>query len=254
MTTSRGMPDADASPGYYAHLTYNAPLSAERASRLVDVLAATRPRTVLDLGCGWGELLLQVLAAVPDATGVGVDTDSRALARGQGNAGERGLADRVTFIEGPAAEIGVDPADAVLCLGSGQAFGGVMPALRALFPLVQPGGRLLFGDGFWDRPPSADVVALLDDPQFTDLAGMVDQSIETGFRPLSVGSATRAEWEEFESGFLADWEVWLLDHPGHPDVADVRSRADAHREGWLRGYRNVLGFSYLILGRSTVAG
>lgn len=58
-----GMPDNGPDPGYYAHLTYNAPLSGGRARRLVAALAATDPRTVLDVGCGWGELLLELLIA-----------------------------------------------------------------------------------------------------------------------------------------------------------------------------------------------
>lgn len=237
-------------PGYYDHLTFNAPMSRERAARLVADLAATKPASVLDIGCGWGELLLQLLAAVPGATGVGVDTDPKTLARGRTNAGDRGLSDRVTFVEGPAGEIEPEPADVVICLGSSQAFGSLAEALRALCPMVRPGGRLLFGDGFWDSPPPAGLRQSLDDSgQFTDLAGVVDQAIGAGFRPLTIGSATRSEWEEFESGFLADWEDWLVRNADHPDAEQIRAGSDAHRDGWLRGYRDILGFCYLILAR-----
>ena len=48
-------------------------MSEDRAARLVDRLARTSPATVLDIGCGWGELMLRILAAVPGATGVGFD-------------------------------------------------------------------------------------------------------------------------------------------------------------------------------------
>ncbi len=64
------MPNTSTGPGYYASLSYNAPLSAQRAKQLVATLAKANPRNVLDLGCGWGELLLQVLTAVPAASGV----------------------------------------------------------------------------------------------------------------------------------------------------------------------------------------
>jgi cyclopropane fatty-acyl-phospholipid synthase-like methyltransferase len=40
-----------------------------RAARFVGELAARTPATVLDIGCGWGELMLRILAAVPDASG-----------------------------------------------------------------------------------------------------------------------------------------------------------------------------------------
>lgn len=237
-------------PGNYTHLTYNSPLSAERAAGLVSTLAAGEPRTVLDVGCGWGELLLRVLSAVPAATGTGLDTDSRTLARGRANAERRGLGGRVTFVETPAAQFTSEPVDVVICLGSSQAFGTCKDALTALHTLVRPGGRLLFGDGFWERPPSADLIERLGgDDGSTDLAGTVRAAIDAGFRPLAVGSADRAEWEAFESGYLADWEEWLVDNAGHPDAEDTRAQADEHRDRWLTGYRDVLGFCYLLLGR-----
>ena len=45
--------------------------SEARASRIVARLTRNTPRTVLDIGCGWGELMLRILAAAPDATGLG---------------------------------------------------------------------------------------------------------------------------------------------------------------------------------------
>ena len=56
-------------------LTFHGPLSEARAARIVARLAGIGPRTVLDIGCGWGELMLRILAAAPDATGLGLDTD-----------------------------------------------------------------------------------------------------------------------------------------------------------------------------------
>jgi len=41
-------------------LTFLAPLSEARATRLVAFLAEEPPSTVLDVGCGWAELLLRV--------------------------------------------------------------------------------------------------------------------------------------------------------------------------------------------------
>lgn len=68
-------------------LTFMAPLSQERAGALVcflaDGLAPPAEPLVLDVGRGWAELLLQVLRAVPSASGIGVDTDADAIAHGR---------------------------------------------------------------------------------------------------------------------------------------------------------------------------
>jgi SAM-dependent methyltransferase len=238
--------------GSGARIDFNAPLSAERANRLTRDLAAVRPATVLDLGCGWGELLLRIVAACPDARGVGVDTHQPDLVRGRGNAAARGLAGRVSFIEGPAAE-NLRPADVVINVGAHQAFGGVVEALHALHGAVRPGGRVLFGAEFWEYPPApaqlANMWPGISADDCTSLAELADQAVAVGFRPLRIETATRSEWEEFESGLAADLEEWLLTHADHPEADKMRTRLDSQRSIWLRGHRGVMGFVYLTLGR-----
>ena len=90
-------PDADL-PAVLTRLTFHGPLSEDRAARLTERLTRPKPRTVLDIGCGWGELMLRILSAVPEATGLGLDTDEGDLARGREAAKVRGLGDRVTFV------------------------------------------------------------------------------------------------------------------------------------------------------------
>jgi SAM-dependent methyltransferase len=238
--------------GTAARLDFMGPLSARRADRLVTDLAATKPSTVSDLGCGWGELLLRIVAACPGATGVGVDTDGADLVRARDNAAARGLSDRVTFLHGPAAEH-ARAADVVLNVGAYQAFGDIPEALRALHDLVDPGGRLLFGAEYWEQPPTparlADMWPGTSADDCTDLAGLVDRAVAAGFRPLRIETATRGEWEEFESGLAADAEEWLAANPDDPEADGVRAELDARRRIWLRGHRDVMGFAYLTLAR-----
>jgi hypothetical protein len=138
-----------------------------------------------------------------------------------------------------------------ICIGADHVFGAQDAALAALFAMVPNGGRLLFGTGFWERSVTTEEAAALgavpDD--LCALADLVDLALATGFRLLDMRVATRREWEQFELGFLADWEEWLMRYPDATDAAAVRQRADSHRNGYLRGYRDVLGFAYLTLGR-----
>jgi len=245
-------------PGKGTHLQFNSPLSTGRADRLAGDLAAAlagvAEPTVLDLGCGWGELLLRIVARAPGSRGLGVDTHGADLVRGRDNAAARGLAQRVTFVDGPAADHGGE-ADVVVNIGAYHAFGTISAALAALRRLVRPGGRLLFGAEFWEQPPPPQRLANMwpgmtaDD--CTDLVGLVDGAVAAGFRPLRIESATRGEWEEFESGLAANEEDWLLRNTGHPQATAVRERLDKQRSIWLRGHRGLMGFAYLTLGRPT---
>lgn len=237
--------------GSGARLTFHGPLSAERADRLAADLAAGRPANVVDYGCGWGELLLRVLEASPQANGVGIDLHGPDIARGRENARKRGLSGRVSFIEGPATDH-ASPADAVISCGAYQAFGTIPEALRALRALVKPAGLLLFGAEIWDRTPTEEQLASMWPGTTVGdclyLPDLVDAARAEGFRPLRVQTATRGEWEEFESGFAAGAEEWLLANEDHPEADQVRAKLDEHRSIWLRGHRDVLGYAYLTLG------
>ncbi|URM92292.1 class I SAM-dependent methyltransferase [Streptomyces sp. MRC013] len=244
-------------PPRLTRLDFHGPLSEARARRLVADLSAARPATVLDIGCGWGGFLLRILDAVPGATGTGLDVDGEDLARGRALAEERGLAGRVGFVEESALRTARGPADLVLCLGAGQALcdpGGpydVAAVLRELRRLVAPGGRVLLGEGFWERVPAPEELARMwpgaREDDHLPLAALVDEAVGAGFRPARIETADRDEWERFESGYRHDAELWLAAHPGHPAAAATRARVDRQRSSWLGGYRGVLGMAYLTL-------
>ncbi|MFB6554853.1 SAM-dependent methyltransferase [Streptomyces sp. NPDC056405] len=244
-------------PPRLGSLTFHGPLSEARAGRIVARLAAVSPATVLDIGCGWGELLLRVLESVPGSTGVGLDINAEDLARGRGLARERGLAERVELVEESALGTSHGPVDVVLCLGAGQALcdpeqpydPGVV--LRELRRLVRPGGCVVLGEGFWERSPTdVELAAMWPGAHAGDhlrLGPLVDLAVESGFRPAWIESASREEWEEFESGYRHDTELWLAGHPDHALAAETRDRVDSQRSSWVNGYRDVLGITYLTL-------
>ena len=79
-----------------------------------------------------------------------------------------------------------------------------------------------------------------------DLAALLDLVVAAGFRPEWTETANLDEWEEFESAYQADVEVWLARNPGHPLADETRERLDRHRAQWM-SYRGVLGLAYLTL-------
>ncbi len=236
-------------------VTFHGPLSEERAARLIRGLQPLDGEHVIDFGCGWAEFLLRTLEAAPTATGTGVDRDATAIAHGQANADARGLTARISLHVADVREWQPErPADVVIVNGATQVWGGdplqhTENALAEARKLLNPRGRLLLGEGFWEREPTDEQLSAMPVPrdQYRTLAGLVDLAHEHGYRLLAAEQASLDEWDVFENGHGLAWERWLLDNPDSEHADDIRARADRQR-GWrLRGWRATMGLAYLTL-------
>jgi SAM-dependent methyltransferase len=246
-------------PASHEHLTFMTPLSQGRADRLVRFIADGSPATILDIGCGWAELLLQAVAAVPRAHGVGVDLDEPAIEHGRRLARDRGLAERVELLAEDARTAGPSVADAVICIGASQIWGPPVElaqpidyssALAALHARVPRGGRVVYGEGIWSAAPTDEAVAPLAGrhDEFVTLAELADLAAGHGFAVMAVHEASLDEWDEFESGYSARFAAWLAGHDADdPQAAEVAERAQRQRTAYLGGYRGILGLAYLQL-------
>ena len=57
----------------------------------------------------------------------------------------------------------------------------------------------------------------------------------------------RDEWDEFESSSRRGFEQWLRANPDASDAPAVREHLDLRLAEYVKGYRGVLGFVYLVL-------
>src|SRR4029078_2822982 len=110
--------------------------------------------------------------------------------------------------------------DRIICIGASQVWGAPVetlhprpsppppPPLRGLLPR---GGRLVYGDGIWTRPPTRAAVTPLagSDDEFVTLGEVADLAVAAGFAPLAVHEASLDEWDVFESGYAAGYARWL---------------------------------------------
>ncbi|NUW45141.1 SAM-dependent methyltransferase [Nonomuraea rhodomycinica] len=226
-----------------------APVSEANLDRLLTRAKLPAGARILDLGCGEGAWLLRALELYPDATADGVDIGEEALAAAAESAGRLGLSDRLRLHQVPAdAFEAARPYDLVLCVGATHAFGLLAETLDAVRRHLRPGGLALIGEGFWERPPSKELLDLLgsDPDDYADLAGTVARARDAGYATVHAHTSTREEWDDYEWSWTGTLTRWALDHPG-PDGDEALAAADQHRALWLDGYRDVLGFVTLLL-------
>jgi SAM-dependent methyltransferase len=240
----------------FRYLTFMTPLSQARADRLIGFLSSgLSDGVVVDVGCGWAELLLQVLDAAPAARGIGIDLDEPAVAHGRDLAAARGLGARVELRATDANDFDLS-ADALICIGASQIWGAPVEAnepidyenaLRQLRTALPRSGRLLYGEGIWSAPPTAAAAAPLSGrlDEFVTLGRLVDVAVDAGFQPVFVAEATTDEWDEFETGYCGRYSHWLADHPDDPAADEMKAKVARQRDGYFNGYRGVLGMAYL---------
>ena len=115
--------------------------------------APARPLRILDVGTGSGCLLLTLLAELPGALGVGIDTSTAALDIARANAQRLGVADRAHWLVGDALEAMRGPFDILISnppyIPTGE-IAGLDPEVRCYDPPLALDG----GDGrFTLLPP-----------------------------------------------------------------------------------------------------
>ncbi len=232
--------------GNYDSMTFNSPMTDATADRIVAQLAAKTPSRILDIGCGWAELLLRLLAACPAATGHGIDHDDSLIERASAHAADRKLADRVTFSPDVEAATDDESADLVLNLGAEHVFGTLDDALGALRDFVKPGGHLLLGTQFWEALPTPALIESIG--ELPTLEGLIDRAAATGWRPLDLSVSTPDDWDHFEFGFMRDWEQFVMQPETSEQAALAQRAADEYRPAYFER-RGILGFAFLTLGR-----
>lgn len=234
----------------HAHHPVAAPLSDEAVAALLARAVVRGDEQVLDLGCGEGAWLLRALAAHPALRADGVDHSPGGLTRARQAAEQLGVVRRLGLHHIAAADfVAPHRYDLVLSIGATHAFGGLLPTLAAVRRHLAPGGAVLLGESYWQRPPgqaALDGLGATPD-ELDELPALVDRITADGWTIVDGHTSSDQELDAYEWSWTGSLAAWALDHPGHPDAAAATEAALAHRTRWLRGYRGTFGFVTLLL-------
>ncbi|MFD8481652.1 SAM-dependent methyltransferase [Kitasatospora sp. NPDC059673] len=225
-----------------------APLSDESVHRLLERQLRRCPDgRLLDLGCGEAVWLVRALSMHPGLHAIGVDTHAAALEAGRRTAERAGVARRIGLHHTDVREFrATEPFDAVLSVGATYAFGGLLPTLDAVRPLLAPGGTLLLGESYWNGRPT-DHACEFFGAGLTDLSGVLAALRTAGWWPIAGHTSTREELDTYEWSWTGSLTDWALDQPPGPDRDQALAAVTRHREQWLSEYREGFGFVTVLL-------
>lgn len=137
------------------------PTAAKVTASLLDAIteAGVSERTVLDVGCGIGDLAIEVVARGA-ASGTGYDLSPKAIDEARGLASSRGVGDRMRFEVGDGAKLDLPAADIVVinrvvcCYPDTEnLLDHTLGAARSVFAITAPVSR--GPTGWWNRLWSA---------------------------------------------------------------------------------------------------
>jgi SAM-dependent methyltransferase len=211
------------------------PLDDRALDEAVGLLDLPPGGSVLDVGSGRGEVLRRVSERW-DVRGVGYDSDP-------------------ALVEGTSLELRDSPPpgpfELVLCIASSHALGGFPDALDALAGLVEPGGQVLLGEGYWQRAPSAEYLHALGGAsadELPDYTGLMGAAERAGLTPLWSSVASEADWDRYEWLLILNAERWAAAHPHDPGAEVLLERArHARARMTMPGGRETLGFALVLL-------
>jgi len=236
-------------------LAFMNPLADEDVDEMIEALELEPGAHAIDLGCGKAEVLIRVVERYPGVRAVGLDRSPAILAEARRQAEERVPEARMTLLEEDVRDYAPEPGafDLVISTGGVSFRGGVGGTLAVLSGFVTPGGKLLFGEGYWREEPNAEYLVSLGAAreELRDYQGTIEAANDVGLELRRAVTSSVEDWDSYEDSWAENGERWADAHPDEPAVQDLRDWIAAGRERYRElGGRDTLGFGLFLFERA----
>jgi SAM-dependent methyltransferase len=229
------------------------PFTDEKFATLGRALRLRPEASLLDLGCGKGEMLC-TWARDHAVTGVGVDQSPFFLDDARARAAELEVSDRVEFVQAEAGGyICAEPVDVACCVGASWIAGGVAGTLELLRSSLRTGGTLLLGEPFWRRQPDSPRVLAAchahDANSYRSLPGLVEQFGALGYDLVEMVLADHDSWDRYVAAQWLSIRRWLDAYPEDELAAEFREELSESPARYVQYQREYLGWGVFALMR-----
>lgn len=218
-----------------------APISADKIRLLGERIELAPGQRVLDIACGRGGPAI-VLASTFGCEIVGVEKASVFAAAARERVATAGLDGLISIHEQDAADFPIEAEawDAALCLGASWIWDGLEGTVSALVRGVRRGGHVAVGE-VYRRAGSPEPAT----EEFASLAETVRRFERTGPSVTTLITASRQDWDAYESLHWTSLEEWLAENPDDPGAAETRAEHEKWKWRYLEHEREAEGWAIL---------
>ncbi len=224
---------------------FSSPVSVEMLDRVLALSGIVHGWSVIDLGCGPATMA----AHLAERYGVTVRAVDRSAIMLDLAKARWGADKRLSFHQAESMDYlaTAEPCDLLVSVGAGVLVPGAKDnteQFKALAKHVKPGGRILWGETFWKRPPS-DMLRAATGPVAALYAGHADYVAAgeaAGLTPLYAAVASDQDWDEYAWRYSSAIEAHAAANPEAPEAGPMRARIKQWRQIYLGEGRDTLGF------------
>ena len=231
------------------------PVDDKKLENLYGLLDLKSGARVTDIGCGKGEMLVQ-LAEKFAIKGVGVDKSPYCIREAKKRKHDRVPRAKLEFLEMDGARYRSQDgelSDLATCIGASWIFGGYKNTLGDLSRMTRPLGFLMVGEPFWRKDPP---------PEYLDASGLSRDSFSTHYDNADSGESlglglvytlvsSEGDWDRYEALHWYAVNQYALSNPRDPDLEELLARDSRERESYLRYGRETLGWAIYLFRKTS---
>lgn len=234
---------------------FNNPIPLEKLNEVLRLIDFEQVSSILDIGGGNGEVLLQALSK-GNSHGILLDIDKGLLESCKRKNSQLVENGRLLIEEKDAAEflkgLEANSLDCIICMGSSHALGGYLALVNSTKPYLKPNGILLLGEGFWNEQPNEEYLGFLesDESEMMYHFQNIEEVEKLGFTYLYSNVASEDDWNQWEGIYFLQEELKFSANPNHENLKKLNELRD-FRKMQIQYGRRMMGFGLYLFSKAT---